>query len=182
MPRTRQPLQAQWRIFAIYHYHYYSSYYHPKPFMLKSKGFWLTYVTGFEQIFRNMDTCMFCGAVAPCKRCGSCRVAAYCSSNCQSVHWPTHKEDCRAASEKRLFSLEGKLVEMESCMGKELLICNPGYLKGDSCLRSRHVSRGFKTYSNLYTYLYLYRNLRSNPRPFEVPSELNSQLVGVPSK
>ena len=131
MPRTRQPLQAQWRIFAIYHYHYYSSYYHPKPFMLKSKGFWLTYVTGFEQIFRNMDTCMFCGAVAPCKRCGSCRVAAYCSSNCQSVHWPTHKEDCRAASEKRLFSLEGKLVEMESCMGKELLICKPGYLKGD---------------------------------------------------
>lgn len=28
-------------------------------------------------------------------RCSRCRAVAYCSKDCQSAHWPTHKSDCK---------------------------------------------------------------------------------------
>lgn len=33
-------------------------------------------------------------AIASIKRCGKCRVAAYCSRDCQVKHWKVHKRDC----------------------------------------------------------------------------------------
>ena len=44
-------------------------------------------------------TCEYChtGArgVEPLKQCGDCMVAAYCSKECQAIHWKKHKRVCR---------------------------------------------------------------------------------------
>ena len=44
-------------------------------------------------------TCEYChtGArgVEPLKQCGDCMVAAYCSKECQTIHWKKHKLVCR---------------------------------------------------------------------------------------
>ena len=44
-------------------------------------------------------TCEYChtGArgVEPLKQCGDCMVAAYCSKECQTIHWKKHKHVCR---------------------------------------------------------------------------------------
>ena len=44
-------------------------------------------------------TCEYChtGArgVEPLKQCADCMVAAYCSKECQAIHWKKHKRVCR---------------------------------------------------------------------------------------
>ncbi len=50
-------------------------------------------------------------AVAACAQCGTtsgklmactrCRAASYCSGKCQKLHYPAHKEGCRAAGAAR---------------------------------------------------------------------------------
>lgn len=37
--------------------------------------------------------CLQCG-VPSSKRCGRCKTAKYCSSDCQQKHWKAHKEHC----------------------------------------------------------------------------------------
>lgn len=36
------------------------------------------------------------------QECGSCRVATYCTRDCQLADWPTHKEECKVWSTERL--------------------------------------------------------------------------------
>lgn len=43
--------------------------------------------------------CQTCGAYAPRKRCGGCRLVHYCSGKCQSDDYPRHKEACQLAKE-----------------------------------------------------------------------------------
>ena len=33
--------------------------------------------------------------VEPLKQCKECMVAAYCSKECQTIHWKKHKHVCR---------------------------------------------------------------------------------------
>lgn len=42
------------------------------------------------------DVCNVCG-VGNCrlKKCGGCGMACYCSSKCQTYHWPSHKKICK---------------------------------------------------------------------------------------
>jgi hypothetical protein len=43
--------------------------------------------------------CYFCGNPNASKRCTRCKVARYCSSECQAKHWKLdHKKDCRTAA------------------------------------------------------------------------------------
>ena len=44
-------------------------------------------------------SCSYClKASAKLSRCGRCRVAAYCSKECQKEHWKKHKQHCKSAA------------------------------------------------------------------------------------
>jgi len=47
-----------------------------------------------ESIEYRSRPCFICGAQWA-KACQGCLLATYCSEECQSVHWPTHKSVCR---------------------------------------------------------------------------------------
>ncbi|KAL5477406.1 hypothetical protein EMCRGX_G024202 [Ephydatia muelleri] len=43
--------------------------------------------------------CAYCDAIAnkePYKKCAKCKLAAYCSKDCQKKHWPVHKTVCKS--------------------------------------------------------------------------------------
>lgn len=40
--------------------------------------------------------CTMCGKQVPVHRCTACKVARYCSVDCQKAHWPKHKHQCNA--------------------------------------------------------------------------------------
>ncbi|OAA57028.1 Ribonuclease H-like protein [Niveomyces insectorum RCEF 264] len=46
-------------------------------------------------------TCSVCAARSCSKRCGGCRVVAYCTSDHQKTHWPKHKSACDAIKTAR---------------------------------------------------------------------------------
>ena len=46
-----------------------------------------------------LPSCEVCKAPEATKKCGQCRVAHYCSKQCQIAHWPAHKTDCKTISE-----------------------------------------------------------------------------------
>mmetsp|Transcript_41793 Transcript_41793/g.131782 ORF Transcript_41793/g.131782 Transcript_41793/m.131782 type:complete len:176 (-) Transcript_41793:2686-3213(-) len=39
-------------------------------------------------------SCRACGAAEAKKRCGRCRAVAYCSKECQRLHWKSHRAVC----------------------------------------------------------------------------------------
>ncbi|ORY41755.1 hypothetical protein BCR35DRAFT_316454 [Leucosporidium creatinivorum] len=44
----------------------------------------------------GISLCGFClGPSASHMKCGSCRVARYCSPKCQKEAWPAHKAECK---------------------------------------------------------------------------------------
>ncbi|KAL3425173.1 hypothetical protein PVAG01_04454 [Phlyctema vagabunda] len=48
------------------------------------------------QLPRNCDRC---GKVSEVKLCGGCRTLAYCSKECQTLGWPSHKKQCKMSQE-----------------------------------------------------------------------------------
>lgn len=47
------------------------------------------------------DLCHGCNTYMPTKlqRCGGCRLAFFCSKECQKENWPVHKLECRHNAE-----------------------------------------------------------------------------------
>jgi len=41
------------------------------------------------------DKCFVCSKEGKLKRCASCKIATYCSIDCQKKDWPTHKQICK---------------------------------------------------------------------------------------
>ena len=41
-------------------------------------------------------TCKSCGSYARSK-CSGCAAARYCSRECQTIHWPVHRQECEHA-------------------------------------------------------------------------------------
>lgn len=43
--------------------------------------------------------CLGCGEMAVgLRKCGQCKLAGYCSRECQIAHWPQHKRNCQPAA------------------------------------------------------------------------------------
>jgi len=50
----------------------------------------------FREIFISNSVCGNCGkADVRLKKCGRCRIGAYCSKNCQNLHWKLHRSFCK---------------------------------------------------------------------------------------
>ncbi|KAK9235423.1 zinc finger, MYND-type [Lipomyces kononenkoae] len=52
------------------------------------------------------EACLNCRKSAislnqPLKRCGNCRVAMYCSQDCQKANWKSHKRQCASSTQKQ---------------------------------------------------------------------------------
>lgn len=46
--------------------------------------------------YLDRKTCSGCGCVAAkLSKCARCELVAYCSKECQKMHWPEHKGDCK---------------------------------------------------------------------------------------
>lgn len=45
---------------------------------------------------KNISLCANCGKKST-SRCGQCKKARYCSSECQKVHWKVHRSSCSAS-------------------------------------------------------------------------------------
>ena len=43
---------------------------------------------------RYDEECLRCGATGDLRICAGCRVARYCSAECQRAHWKQHKKSC----------------------------------------------------------------------------------------
>jgi hypothetical protein len=61
---------------------------------------------GVEELAAACDACGIAvaasaGGGSGLKRCGACRVAAYCGAACQRAHWRAHKAACAAMGEER---------------------------------------------------------------------------------
>ena len=51
-------------------------------------------------------SCSACGLMGTVRACGRCHATKYCNTECQRVHWPTHKAVCKAATAARGMSRE----------------------------------------------------------------------------
>lgn len=49
---------------------------------------------------KSENVCWNCGKFGK-KKCGNCRVAKYCSKECQRVHWKEHKPICRKVTKTK---------------------------------------------------------------------------------
>ena len=46
---------------------------------------------GFDE---DSQVCESCGEPKPTKRCAKCKQTYYCNTECQALHWPSHKKCC----------------------------------------------------------------------------------------
>lgn len=53
------------------------------------------------KVTEHMYTCAACGEACPANKCGGCKQAHYCNSECQKKHWKEHKAACKAAQAKK---------------------------------------------------------------------------------
>ena len=57
--------------------------------------------------------CCVCGAAPGAgqklKRCTACKCVSYCSRECQTQDWPSHKGDCKRLKEEKAAAAEAKL-------------------------------------------------------------------------
>ncbi|KAJ6558131.1 ankyrin repeat-containing domain protein [Mycena capillaripes] len=67
---------------------------------------WIRKRTGGEAP-RAEKCCDMCGKLEPSlKNCGRCRIARYCSSDCQAKAWPIHKKTCQPFSASNTVTLK----------------------------------------------------------------------------
>jgi len=76
-----------------------------------------------EDINRRMQsfawTCTQCGQERSrdgIKMCGGCKIAMFCSKECQKAHWPTHKRVCRLGSSGLATSLAKRAIANQTLM------------------------------------------------------------------
>ncbi len=53
------------------------------------------------------ENCLLFGAFF----CSSCLIARYCSQECQRIHRPSHKKECKLLTKARLASVQSELVQ-----------------------------------------------------------------------
>jgi hypothetical protein len=75
----------------------------PQP---AEKGSFLAVQYPLDMSVRSHATlsCAGCGALAPdveVKQCGKCRLAMFCTRECQTKHWPLHKRCCAKLADGR---------------------------------------------------------------------------------
>ncbi|XP_068188421.1 ankyrin repeat and MYND domain-containing protein 2-like [Antennarius striatus] len=73
----------------------------------------LTQALTGQMVFVDADYCTTCGERGADKRCSLCKAVAYCSLQCQKLHWFTHKRSCRALLESDADQNTPRLKELK---------------------------------------------------------------------
>ena len=60
-------------------------------------------------------------------RCGACKTKSYCSRDCQKMHWPEHKRECR---DKKKEHKQWKEAKKESRMMSNMMMNLVGGMHG----------------------------------------------------
>jgi len=118
----------------------------------------------------DIKTCAKCGkSGSDFRRCSRCKEARYCGVECQKTHWPTHKADCKPASEKPKPADEDTVVGFVECETYEecrvYLVKNPQIItkeisdemfqKGFLCLKTHPKEIGTRFIRNAQILQYL---------------------------
>ncbi|KAF7290580.1 hypothetical protein MIND_01298100 [Mycena indigotica] len=88
-----------------------------------------------EEAPREVKGCDYCGKPwseeSPLKNCGRCRIARYCSPQCQKNSWPKHKKTCAPFSSENTVTLKPTyLANAASYSNADLTRNLAGYSKG----------------------------------------------------
>lgn len=119
----------------------------PSPFLHTIQVFHLEMalsdVTGSIDALSTKVSCANCGAEETnMKVCSGCRVAHYCSRECQSDHWTRHKSICGTAKKMRQTSRtrNGALKDRMCVVCKDKVILLPPLSHEFACGHSAHFS------------------------------------------
>ena len=81
---------------------------------------------------QRRPVCAACGSTVPKLRvfkvCSGCDTARYCDRECQTAHWPVHKQECgagrRRAAAEGSAALQGALAGRRRCMPSGAVVCS----------------------------------------------------------
>ena len=65
----------------------------------------------------SKKACWKCMAYRGTVTCGSCRVARYCSKQCQEAHWNVHRHQCKDMASTRISRPARNTIDLLSCPG-----------------------------------------------------------------
>ena len=89
---------------------------------------------------RLMRNCEGCGVIRKgLKKCGRCKVARYCSRECQSSHWKAHKKECKSL-ENKFKAISPFIVKTFKTFQKSLVVRAPKMLEFQGHRTGVHVT------------------------------------------
>lgn len=75
-------------------------------------------INGQHMAARDSTPCDTCADPEAKKKCSVCHMVAYCNEECQKMHWPVHKKECKDLA-VQFVEVERRRVQEEASLKKE---------------------------------------------------------------